>query len=97
MYVDTAPSRQHGKVYYRHLLRDSYREDGKVKHRTIANISHCSAEEIEAIKFALKHKKDLTRLININDIGGDTGEANWSGVLAVQGGREGWPVQGTGA
>ena len=73
MFVDTAPSRQHGKVYYRHLLRDSYREDGKVKHRTIANLSHCSPEEIEAIRFALKHKKDLTSLININDIGAAQG------------------------
>jgi len=38
--------------YVRHLLRQSYRENGKVKHRTIANLSSCSAEEIEAIKLA---------------------------------------------
>ena len=42
MYVDTCKS---GK-YVRHLLRESYREGGKVRHRTIANISHCSGEEI---------------------------------------------------
>ena len=73
MHVDSATSKQHGKVYYRHLLRDSYREDGKVKHRTIANISHCSPEEIEAIRFALKHKKDIAGFININDISATQG------------------------
>ena len=59
MHVDTAKS---GK-YVRHLLRDSFRADGKVKHRTIANISHCSPEEIRAIKLALQHKDDLTALV----------------------------------
>jgi hypothetical protein len=29
---------QGGKTYARYLLRESYREDGKVKHRTIANL-----------------------------------------------------------
>jgi len=62
MYVDTSKSIQNGKVYTRSLLRESYREKGKVKHRTIANISKCSDKEIQAIKLALKHKNDLTSL-----------------------------------
>ena len=62
MYIDSAYSIQNGKPYLRHLLRDSYREDGKVKHRTIANLSHCSEEEINAMKLALKHKGNLTDL-----------------------------------
>lgn len=62
MYVDS--SKSHGK-YTRFLLRENYREDGKVKHRTIANLSHCSAEEIDAIKLALKHKKNLAELISV--------------------------------
>ena len=62
MYVDTAKSKQNGKVYQRHLLRSSYRENGKVKHRTLANLSHCSDEEIKAIKLALRHKGDLSVL-----------------------------------
>jgi transposase len=68
MYVDQAISKQHGKVYTRTLLRTSYREGGKVKHRTIANLSKCSKEEIEAVKLALKHKKDLTSLCSIKDV-----------------------------
>jgi hypothetical protein len=43
-------------------LRQNYRENGKVKHRTIANLSKCTEEEIEAIKLALKHKGDLTKI-----------------------------------
>ena len=61
MYIDVSKSIQNGKTYYRYLLRESYRENGKVKQRTVGNISHCSQEEIEALRFALKHK---TRSIN---------------------------------
>jgi len=43
-----------GKGIYRSiLLRVSYKEDGKVKKRTIANLSDCTPQEIEAIKLAL--------------------------------------------
>jgi len=64
MYVDTS----HRKTYTRYLLRDSYRENGKVRHRTIASLSSCSQNEIAAIKLALKHKDDLAHLVNIKQI-----------------------------
>ncbi len=64
MYVDESTSQ--GK-YKRYLLRESYRQNGKVKHRTIANISACSEEEIEAIRLALRHKKDLAALVSIDE------------------------------
>jgi transposase len=63
MFVDSSITRLNGKAYPRHLLRDSYREAGKVKHRTIANLSHCKAEEVEAIRLALRHKADLARMV----------------------------------
>ena len=62
MHIDVAHSRQNGKVYRRVLLRDSYREGRKVKHRTIANLSKCSEEEIAAMRLALKHKNELADL-----------------------------------
>jgi transposase len=62
MYVDVSYSKQNGKIYKRYLLRTSFRENGKVKHKTIANLSHCTEEEIQAIRLALKHKGDLTQL-----------------------------------
>jgi transposase len=68
MHIDTATSHQRGKTYIRHLLRHSYREAGKVKKRTVANLSHCSDEEIAAMKLALKHKGDLSVLGTLDDI-----------------------------
>lgn len=65
MYVDTSTVRANGKTYTRHLLRQSYREHGKVKHCTIANLSKASPEEIEAIRLALRHKGDLRELGNV--------------------------------
>ncbi len=46
------------KIYHSVLLRESYRENGKVKKQTLADLSHCTAEEIAAIKLALKNKGD---------------------------------------
>ena len=57
---------KHGKkIYNSTLLRESYRENGKVKKRTIANLSACSIEEIEAIRLALENKNNLSDLVNI--------------------------------
>jgi transposase len=56
------------KIYQSILLRESYRENGKVKKRTIANLSHCKPEEIAAIKFALKHKDDLSQLGSLKSV-----------------------------
>src|SRR5215471_9464172 len=67
MYVDTSHITRSGKTYTRHLLRESYRAHGKVLHRTIANLSHCSAAEIEAIRLALRHKQDLENLGTAQD------------------------------
>ena len=53
--------------YIRHLLRDSYRQNGKVKRRTIANLSSCAPEEIQAIKLALRHKGDLATLVSLRE------------------------------
>ena len=63
MYLDTSTIKKGDKTYTRHLLRQSYREDGKVKHRTVANLSSCSDKEIEAIRLALRHKEDLGDLL----------------------------------
>jgi Transposase DDE domain len=62
MYIDTSHITRGGKTYTRHLLRESYRAHGKVLHRTIANLSHCSAAEIEAMRLALRHKEALEYL-----------------------------------
>jgi len=55
------------KVYHSVLLRESYRKDGKVKKRTIANLSRCKPEEIAAIRLALKYKDDLSKLGSLKE------------------------------
>lgn len=50
------------------LLRESYREKGKSKNRTIANLTHCKPNEIAAIKLALEHKDDLTVLKSLDSV-----------------------------
>ena len=67
MYIDTSHITRGGKTYTRHLLRESYRANGKVLHRTLANVSHCSAAEIEAMRLALRHKQDLEHLGTVQD------------------------------
>src|SRR5919199_665170 len=67
MYIDTSHITRGGKTYTRHLLRESYRANGKVLHRTIANVSQCSTAEIEAIRLALRHKEALENLGTIQD------------------------------
>jgi hypothetical protein len=64
MFIDSSRIRAaNGKTYCRHLLRTSFREDGKVKHRTLGNLSSCSEQEIEAVRLALRHKDKLANLL----------------------------------
>lgn len=51
MYITKVPNRNSPPAI---LLRESYREDGKVKNRTLANLSKLPPEVIETIRAALK-------------------------------------------
>jgi transposase len=51
MYVAVVPNRNSPPAI---LLRESFRQDGKVHNRTIANLSHWPAEKIEALRQVLK-------------------------------------------
>ncbi|MCP4568024.1 MAG: IS1634 family transposase [FCB group bacterium] len=50
--------------YRRVLLRESYRKDGKVKKRTIANLSNCSDEDIAILQLALRNAERLPELLS---------------------------------
>jgi len=65
--TQTTSSSKSGKPYFCTLLRESYRQGGVVKNHTIANLSHCKPEEIEAIRLALEHKENLAELGSIED------------------------------
>jgi len=51
MFITSIPNRNSPPAI---LLREGYREGGKVKTRTLANLSHLPPEKIEALKAALK-------------------------------------------
>ncbi len=53
MHVSTTRRRAGDREYTATLLRRSYREDGKVKKQTLANLSYLPAEAIEAIRRVL--------------------------------------------
>jgi transposase len=55
MYIATVPNRKSPPAI---LLRESYREKGKVKTRTIANLTHWAPDRIEALRKALKGEFD---------------------------------------
>ena len=83
MYIDDQTykvGKKNKKTYRRVLLRDSFREGGKVKHHTIANLSKLSDDEIAAMKLALKHKGNLAALA---DVAGETKTKQGASVGAV--------------
>ena len=53
MHVATTRRQHKDKVYETHLLRRSYREDGKVKNETLANLSYLPASTIQLIRESL--------------------------------------------
>lgn len=60
MHVAKIERKHGGRTYVSHLLRQSYREDGKVKHRTLANLSHLPARLLELIRRSLQGEVLLT-------------------------------------
>ena len=54
VHVATNHRRYKDKVYTTHLLRRSFRRDGKVKHETVGNLSHLPEEIIDLIRRALR-------------------------------------------
>jgi len=51
MYIESVPNRDSPPAI---LLRESYREDGKVRKRTLANLSCLSAEVLEGLKVLMR-------------------------------------------
>ena len=54
IHVATTSRTYNGKTYHTHLLRRTFREDGKVKHETLGNISHLPDPLIDLIRRSLK-------------------------------------------
>jgi len=62
MFVDRCEyTTKYGKTHVRYLLRESFRENGKVRHRTVLNLTPYGEETALAIQFALKHRRELAQ------------------------------------
>lgn len=51
MYIEAVPNRSSPPAI---LLRESYREDGKVKKRTLANLTHWPSDKVEGLRRVLR-------------------------------------------
>jgi transposase len=60
MHVAKIERKQGGRTYVSYLLRQSYRQDGKVKHRTLANLSHLPERLIDLVRRSLQGEVFLT-------------------------------------
>src|SRR5947209_13006006 len=50
MHVAKIVRKHRGKTYVSYLLRQSYRHEGKVKHRTLGNLSHLPPRLLDLIQ-----------------------------------------------
>src|SRR5271170_7104110 len=60
IHVAKIERKHNGKVYVSYLLRQSYRHDGKVKHRTLGNLSHLPERLIDIIRRSLQGEAFVT-------------------------------------
>ncbi len=65
MYVAVVPNRGSPPAI---LLRQSYREDGKVKNRTLANLSHWPADKVDDLRAVLKGQSPKLELTGAFEI-----------------------------
>src|SRR5664280_2938519 len=54
VHVVTTRRRYKGRVYETHLLRRSYREDGRVKNETLGNLSHLPESLVDVVRRSLR-------------------------------------------
>ncbi|MDQ7067844.1 MAG: hypothetical protein Q9M40_07630 [Sulfurimonas sp.] len=59
MYIAVTRKKYKDTYHEQILLRESYREDGKVKTRTLLNLTNQPKEQVQAIAAALKNKSDI--------------------------------------
>ena len=66
MYIEEIKKKQGSKIYKTILIRESYRENGKVKHRTVANISNVPIEQVNLLKASFKGKDGEFKVSDFN-------------------------------
>ena len=75
MYGATVPNRSSPPAI---LLRESYRQDGKVKTQTLANITHWRSQKIDALRAVLQDKsRGRIRHVVLSPDGPVFGQCSW--------------------
>ena len=74
MHIDRISSHQGSHVSY--LLRQSYRDQGKVKHRTLANLTPLPMAAIDAVRQVLKGRPVLAAPVD-DHVGAGDGGVGW--------------------
>ena len=74
MYIESVPNRNSPAAV---LLRESYRENGKVRKRTLANLSCLSSAIIEGLKVLLRGGVAVPSAwaVNVIDLQAEVGDA----------------------
>lgn len=67
MFFEEVKTTIKGKTYTSKLIRESYREGGKVKHRTLCNLSKLPAAVVNQVKLGLKGKSGLSDISDLEN------------------------------
>lgn len=82
VHVVTTSRRYKGQVYRTHLLRHSYRDNGKVKNETVGNLSHLPEQVVDLIRQALRGET-LAPVTSIFEILSSSPHGHVQAVLAT--------------
>lgn len=78
MHIETIRHKRGDRVYVTYLLRQTYREDGKIKHRTIANLTGVPLPIIELIRASLRGEPVAVGRDEVRCIGSLSHGAAWA-------------------
>lgn len=68
MFIHKTTKKVGNKTYHSYLIQQSYRENGKIKHKTIANISNLPINIINNISKLLKNGVAINKLSDIKEL-----------------------------
>ena len=69
MHVVTTRRRYKGRVYSTHLLRRSYRQDGRVKNETLGNLSHLPESLVDVVRRSLRGETFVPAAVRLEILG----------------------------
>ena len=59
MYIERVKKKAGEKTHVQVLMRHSYRDKGRVRKRTVCNLTHFPPKQVQAIEWALQHPDEV--------------------------------------